>query len=1355
MIHAPEHKPSSKIPAGHITWVIVLLALSILILMTNSALANTSSVSQPEHRVLKSASELDYPPFSIVRENGEADGFSVELLHAVAQAVGLDVTFRTGPWHKIKQDLAEGRLDVLPLVSYSPERDALYDFTAPYLRMHGTVFIRKGDKRIHTRDDLNDKEILVMRGDTAHEYALKEHLSDKLILTDSFEEALLQLSQGRHDAVVVQELVGLQLVKKLGISNIVSLRSSGETDLKPTDRPLSGFEQKFCFAVINGNYDLLTRLNEGLAIIFANGIYNDLYDKWFGPILPSPPVPLTRLLAYLFSILVPLLLAMSLGGIWYLNRQVAIRTRELRDKIRALETAETALREERENYRITLNSIGDAVIATDSAARIIHMNPVAETLTGWSRQEAAKQPLDEVFRIINEQTRKTVESPAVRVIQEGVVVGLANHTLLITKHGREIPIADSGAPIKNETGETTGVVLVFRDQTEEREFQQQLKNSEEKHKALYEHAPIPYQSLDPDGSFLDVNPAWLNTLGYTRDEIIGTWFGDYLGPESLSMFRQKFPEFKRLGSVKNVPFRIRHRNGDYRDVLFEGCIGYTAEGAVKQTYCVFKDVTDQKHLEDQRERSRSMLKATLEATVDGILVVDDHGKWAGFNRKFIDMWSIPAQLVESGDDHEAIRHFLSMVKDPDRFMARIHEIYRDKEATSLDTIELEDGRFLERHSHPQRLGAQTVGRVWSFRDVTRNKLAEKTLRESEEKFRLTYSASPDAVTIHRLDNGVCVDINDGFTKLTGLTRDHAIGKTWMEVDIWHDPSDRSRLLATLKEKGLCENIEIQIRREDGSLTTALMSARVISLNGVQHIISIARDISDLKTAEFRSQRLISAIEQSSEIIVITDIDGTIQFVNTAFENITGYSRREAVGQNPRILKSGHHDQAFYKILWDTILAGRRWTGRLTNKRRDGALYTAECSISPVMAPTGEIANFIWIARDITRNLELEKRVEQSQRMEAIGSLAGGIAHDFNNLLFPIIGMAEILLEDIPEGSQNHDNLIEIYTAARRAGELVKQILFFSRQAEHKKMPIRVQRVCQEVLKLVRSTLPSTISIEQNIQADCGLVMADPTQIHQIVMNLITNAFHAMEQAGGTLTLEVRQARVDPEDSAAALPGPEPGDYAVIRVSDTGHGIDGEVIAKIFEPYFTTKGPGKGTGLGLSVVYGIVKDYQGDIHVTSEPGTGTTFQVYLPIIKNAADKTIDETVLPVGQGDETILLVDDEAYIARLEKQMLERLGYLVVERTSSIDALEAFKADPDRFDLVITDMTMPNMTGDRLAKALIHIRPGIPIIICTGYSEAISRETVASMGIKGFLMKPVVRSEMARMVRHVLDQPTL
>jgi len=381
--------------------------------------------------------------------------------------------------------------------------------------------------------------------------------------------------------------------------------------------------------------------------------------------------------------------------------------------------------------------------------------------------------------------------------------------------------------------------------------------------------------------------------------------------------------------------------------------------------------------------------------------------------------------------------------------------------------------------------------------------------------------------------------------------------------------------------------------------------------------------------------------------------------------------------------------------------------------------------------------------------KLESQLQQAQKMESIGTLAGGIAHDFNNILSPIMIHSEMAMMELASDNPIRHNLKEIYKAGERASDMVKQILTFSRKEEGKRAEIKVTPVLKEVLKMLRSTIPTTIDIQQNLEVESDTVLADPTQIHQIMLNLGTNAAHAMREKGGTLKVSLVQEDLDSDD-AEQYPDLNPGSYLRLIVSDTGSGIDDETMQRIFEPYFTTKEVGEGSGMGLALIHGIVKSYDGDITVESEPGKGTTFNVYLPRIE-ADVSPVEEPSIQIPRGTERILFVDDEKAAAEAIKPMLENLGYNVIARTGSIEALKAFKNDPNGFDLVITDQTMPNMTGKDLAKEIMSIRSDIPIILCTGFSEQIDEVKAKEMGIS-FVMKPIVLSQIANTIREVLDK---
>jgi signal transduction histidine kinase/DNA-binding response OmpR family regulator len=433
---------------------------------------------------------------------------------------------------------------------------------------------------------------------------------------------------------------------------------------------------------------------------------------------------------------------------------------------------------------------------------------------------------------------------------------------------------------------------------------------------------------------------------------------------------------------------------------------------------------------------------------------------------------------------------------------------------------------------------------------------------------------------------------------------------------------------------------------------------------------------------------------------------------------------------------------------------------------DASMAVGEPSNNPEIYAFGRILDTYWApldadvylhwAIDITERkraedekVELEKQLQQAQKMESIGTLTGGIAHDFNNMLGVILGNTELAMDDVPEWNPAIHNLEEVKIASLRARDVIRQLLSFSRKSTQDKKSIKISSIITESIKLLRSSIPTTIDIRQNIPTDLDIIIADPTQIHQVIINLCTNASHAMEEDGGTLWVNLMNIELDKE-MAAIYPDLNPGKYVKLSVEDTGCGIDPEIINQVFDPYFSTKAVGKGFGMGLSVVHGIVKGHGGSITVSSEPGKGAIFDLLFPAIEADLEASAESLEL-IPTGNERVLLVDDDELIVRVECQILERLGYQVTARTSSIEALETFRSQPEDYDFVISDMTMPDMTGDRLAQKILEIRPGIPVILCTGFSERMDDEKAKSIGVSALVMKPVAQKELAITIRNVLD----
>lgn len=522
----------------------------------------------------------------------------------------------------------------------------------------------------------------------------------------------------------------------------------------------------------------------------------------------------------------------------------------------------------------------------------------------------------------------------------------------------------------------------------------------------------------------------------------------------------------------------------------------------------------------------------------------------------------------------------------------------------------------------------------------------------------------------------------------------------------------------------------------------------IMLNSLK--IALSREQKTATELREKREEFMAILKASPDPILVYDNLNHVQYLNDAFTATLGWQLEDVKGKKIPFVPEGQ--QKISCDLFVDDMSGVKETAirfETTRYTKNGLLLNFSLSAAPIKGNKGDMVGIILNMKDITEFKKMELNLQQAQKMESIGTLAGGIAHDFNNILFPILGHTEMLLADVSEEGPFRNSLNEIYTSSLRARDLVQQILTFSRQGKNELKLMKIQPIIKEALKLIRSTIPTTISIRQDLQADCGAVKADPTQIHQIIMNLATNAFHAMEETGGELKVTLKEIESDEYDLID--PDMTPGLYACMTIADTGKGINQDILNKIFDPFFTTKKTGKGTGLGLSVVHGIIKSMNGEIQVYSEPGKGTEFHVYLPVVKNFFKKKDPLTHEPILGGSESILLVDDEEGILTMEKLALERLGYQVASRTNGVEALEAFKAAPDKFNLVITDMAMPNMPGDKLAIALIKIRPNIPILLCTGFSETMTEAKIKFLGIKGVLLKPIIIKDLAKKIRDVLD----
>ena len=604
-------------------------------------------------------------------------------------------------------------------------------------------------------------------------------------------------------------------------------------------------------------------------------------------------------------------------------------------------------------------------------------------------------------------------------------------------------------------------------------------------------------------------------------------------------------------------------------------------------------------------------------------------------------------------------------------------------------------------------------------------------------------------------NGTITYANQAWADMHGYALQTIVGKP---ASMFHSEAQNVNEVLPFNKKVLRSGYhrgEVGHRRSDGSLFSTYMtstlqkddSGRVIGFIGVATDLSEQKKVEEtLRESEIKFRHLFNL---SPQPISVTDLNGTLLDVNQKFCEKMQYSRHEIIGKNTLDLGFPAEDRQRYMdlLIEKGEIAGFEISYKVKNQQ------SIQVQLYAKLVQIRDNFYTLNVFHDITTQRQLESQLIQSQKMEAIGTLAGGIAHDFNNILSAILGYIELAKIYTEPDGKVFQYLEEVFKAGTRAKDLVRQILSISRQAEHKRKPVDMGGIIRDALGMLKVTLPPSIEIREDITENVGLVEADPVQMHQVIMNLITNAGQSMREQGGILTVRLSQEEIHATDRRKCLEM-EPGNYAKLTVSDTGHGVSLEDKKRIFDPYYTTKDQGVGTGLGLAVVQSIIKKHGGAVLFSSEPGKGTDFYIYLPVmavngIRESEHAAQEEPLLPVG--NERILLVDDEDSILETGREMLEYLGYSVETCVKSVDAWSLFLQSPDRFDLVVSDMTMPEMNGDELAQKMIALRPDLPVIICTGYNPKIDEAAANAIGLKAFIFKPLTFQKLATTVRKVLD----
>ena len=763
------------------------------------------------------------------------------------------------------------------------------------------------------------------------------------------------------------------------------------------------------------------------------------------------------------------------------------------------------------------------------------------------------------------------------------------------------------------------------------------------------------------------------------------------------------------------------------------------------------DITDGKRTEEALRQHETLFRAVFEQAPCAVLLIDAQtGEAVEFNEQ------AHRALGYSREEFKALSLAdIEIEESPEEIERHMKNLLRQGEDTFETRHRAKDGHIVDVIVSSRAISLQGKAffvSLWT--DITERKQAEEILEVQHAKLQSLFEYSGEAIVLLDRDNRI-QDANQAFVDLFGYGWEEARGRRIQGLIC---PARFFRESRDLDEQSLTgiKGAEIIRRRKDGREIHVRASAGPIKVHGeVIGRFVVFDDITKRKRTEERMAIMVEMLDAAPGSITVHDTEGRFLYANRRTFELHGYDEREFMVINLHDLDVPE-SEALLEERFRRIAEQGEATFEVRHYRKDGTEFPLTV-VAKSIQWHGKPA-VLSIATDITQRKQaeeekkkLEAQLHQSQKMEAIGTLAGGIAHDFNNILGIIVGNAELALFDLPEWSPSRESLREIREASLRARDLVTQILLFARQKEHVISTLRVEPIAKESLKMLRASIPATVDIRTEIEEGLPSILADPGQIQQIILNLCTNACQVMETEGGILAFALTSADLDaPLDTLCGVL-PE-GRYVHLQVADTGPGISPEHLDRVFEPFFTTKGVGEGTGLGLAVVHGILQDRNGGITVESEPGKGTCFTVYLPAAEEMPDEKGVKSSSEMASGTECILFVDDEPMIRKLGKRLLEHQGYEVETRKSGAEALERFKEDVNLFDLVVTDMTMPGMWGDQLARHLMELRPDVPVILATGYSKQISEEEAREIGIRALVMKPLTAKELGKVVREVLDR---
>jgi len=1031
-----------------------------------------------------------------------------------------------------------------------------------------------------------------------------------------------------------------------------------------------------------------------------------------------------------------------------------------------------AQRKSEEELRLITENTSDniALVTFDLKAVYTYINPSVKYLLGYNPEDLLGKSF---FDFIHPDDKKELFPLLKKYVQQKIKKLLTEKKSAISET-IEFRFKDKAGSWHSmqSTINIVGKQLlsVTRDISESKRAAEALRKSEAMLSKSQEIAHIGSWELDLNTNRLTWSSEVYRIFGLKPNEFEVSYeaFLEAVHPDDRAKVDAAYSDSVQAGKDSfEIEHRVIQNNTDEIRYLHEKCVHIRdAAGSIIRSIGMVQDITEHKWAEEQLVNSEEKLKIIFEFAPDALYISDLSGT-------FLDGNKTAEKLLGYKKEELIGKNFtklnLLQLKDlPRAAKSLAKNLLGQSTGPEEFTLNRKDGSTVpvEIRTYPVKIKNKTVA-IGIAREITARKQAEEAVRKSEQKYRLLTTNTLDTVWTTDTEFNMTF-VNSAIFNFLGYTPEEFLG---LNPSVFTPPeglktiqSAAEQLISKYKEEEISQvKFELQQIRKDGSIIDVEIRSNLL-LDGEGSFIGFqgrSVDITERKLVEKKllenENKMRSIVEGTPNLFFYTqDLNADLTYISPAVERITGRSIKDWLAQRDWFLT----DTKFNEIVKETTrkhLRGETTKGPMIAEieHKDGHHLLLEI-YENIIFEDGKVVGLQGVAHDVTQryqaeeeNVKLETQLRRAQKLETIGTLAGGIAHDFNNILAPIMGFTELALLKVDESKPIARDLNQVLNGAHRAKELVEQILLFSKQTEKEHQPLALQRVIKEALKLLRPSIPTTIEISQKIDASCNKVLADATQIHQIVVNLCTNAWQSMGN-GGTLTIELSQVNVD-ITTAKLYPNLNRAEYARLSVIDTGCGMDEETIDRIFEPFFTTKSVDKGTGLGLSVVHGIVRSHHGDILVSSEPEKGSAFHVYLPILKSE-DEIVETKTKEISGGTEYVMIVDDEPAISEMVKSMLENFGYKADIYKTGLAAIEAFEQQPDKYDLLLSDLTMPQMTGLDLADQLHKKNPKLPVIIMTGFGDSLTVPTLEHYGIKRVIAKPVGVKELATTVRKVLDK---